>query len=712
MAFRHIRRNRNPYRRGSHEQLPVRAISFQDVETRVQEDFRAIPSPGTSNEILVGIYRSYKKGVKLVSELYSLAVKYSYRIQIRAILKFMCVRLTELRHEIHVDCCLHDADHDWEAFISPVDPVSRHRALHLLEHFGGHKTACYLSSVPNPLEMKMTRDEAIAIIMRNELGRQGVIEGDRLRRERKKLDAISQPPPQITPSEAATRIASAFRAYKCRKEYLELRDYEYEFIDCGFGAWSPDERARSAEEFRILQAMADENERSWLQEREVKRERLRAEIRHELTSALDECRAKIWQFREKYLKFPVSIEELLAPPPIEKPAPKKPPTKEKKSREPQKPIEPPTRDLLKKMLEDLAYDEYIPHINQDDMIYIRSEITEEVMRTLNFELEALKLRSGQPIDPVPQDLPETASIYDEQDLIDLIKLGIVKRIEPAHIKDFLADPYIGEQRVAGSLKSIAVEDCIVPLTCATTTEHIRSLLLYGLPGYGMSMTARAIATESNAMWIDLTHRLVAETGLSLADLFDKVLRIARHHAPTVIYIDEMHTWVDVDKTKKLKRHDIGLKDLEELIQKCKGERIQVIATSASPTLRKAQADLFDIKVFIGSPEKRQYGAFIYRYMEKRMITNIDRTFVRSLASITAGIPFVNVVRMMDFMLTKHRIGELPRRPLKSCEFIDVLSRFQTDIDPRYADLEKRIKGLIAEPPTVTDKSHARKQERK
>lgn len=151
---------------------------------------------------------------------------------------------------------------------------------------------------------------------------------------------------------------------------------------------SPDERARSAEEFRILQAMADENERSWLQEREVKRERLRAEIRHELTSALDECRAKIWQFREKYLKFPVSIEELLAPLPIEKPAPKKPPTKEKKSREPQKPIEPPTRDLLKKMLEDLAYDEYIPHINQDDMIYIRSEITEEVMRTLNFELEA------------------------------------------------------------------------------------------------------------------------------------------------------------------------------------------------------------------------------------------------------------------------------------------------------------------------------------
>lgn len=671
------------------------------------------PSPGTPNEILVGIYRSYKKGVKLVSELYSLAVKYSYRIQIRAILKFMFVRITELRHQIQVDCFLPDADHDWEAFISPVDPVSRRRVLHLLEHFGGQKAAGYLSSVPNPLEIKMTRDEAIAIIMRNELGRQGIIEGERLRRERKKLDAISQPPPQITPSDAATRIAAAFRAYKCRKEYLELRDYEYDFIENGFGAWSADELVRSAVELKILQAMADENERQWLHDREVKRERLRAEIRHELTSGgfMDECRAKIWKFKEKNLKFPVSIEELLAPPPIEKPAAKKP-IKGKKSREPQKPIEPTTRDLLKKMLEDFSYDAYIPHITEADMIRTRSEVTEEVMRNLNLELEALKLRSGQPIEPVPQGEPSTTPIYDEQDLIDLIKLGIVKRIEPAHIKDSLADPYLGVQPVAGSLKSIAVEDCIVPLTCATTTEHIRSLLLYGLPGYGMSMTARAIATESNALWVDLTHRLVAETGLPVADLSDKVLRVARHHAPAVIYIDEIHTWVDVDKAKKSRKSDIGLKDLEELIKKCKGERIQVIAASTSPTLRKAQADLFDIKAFIGSPERRQYGAMIKLLMEKRMIMDFDRTFVTLLASITAGIPFVNVVRMMDFMLTKHRIGELPRRPLKTSEFIDVLSRLQTDIDPRYADQEKRMQGLIPEQPTVTDKSHARKQKTK
>lgn len=683
------------------------------METRVREDFRVSPSPGTPNEILVGIYRSYKKGVKLVSELYSLAVKYSYRIQIRAILKFMFVRITELRHQIQVDCFLPDADHDWEAFISPVDPVSRRRVLHLLEHFGGQKAAGYLSSVPNPLEIKMTRDEAIAIIMRNELGRQGIIEGERLRRERKKLDAISQPPPQITPSDAATRIAAAFRAYKCRKEYLELRDYEYDFIENGFGAWSADELVRSAVELKILQAMADENERQWLHDREVKRERLRAEIRHELTSGgfMDECRAKIWKFKEKNLKFPVSIEELLAPPPIEKPAAKKP-IKGKKSREPQKPIEPTTRDLLKKMLEDFSYDAYIPHITEADMIRTRSEVTEEVMRNLNLELEALKLRSGQPIEPVPQGEPSTTPIYDEQDLIDLIKLGIVKRIEPAHIKDSLADPYLGVQPVAGSLKSIAVEDCIVPLTCATTTEHIRSLLLYGLPGYGMSMTARAIATESNALWVDLTHRLVAETGLPVADLSDKVLRVARHHAPAVIYIDEIHTWVDVDKAKKSRKSDIGLKDLEELIKKCKGERIQVIAASTSPTLRKAQADLFDIKAFIGSPERRQYGAMIKLLMEKRMIMDFDRTFVTLLASITAGIPFVNVVRMMDFMLTKHRIGELPRRPLKTSEFIDVLSRLQTDIDPRYADQEKRMQGLIPEQPTVTDKSHARKQKTK
>jgi SpoVK/Ycf46/Vps4 family AAA+-type ATPase len=73
--------------------------------------------------------------------------------------------------------------------------------------------------------------------------------------------------------------------------------------------------------------------------------------------------------------------------------------------------------------------------------------------------------------------------------------------------------------------------------------HIRSssgILLYGVPGTGKTMLAKAVATELSANFItvhiaDLIHGEVGESEQTLAELF----RIARSNTPCIVFMDEL-----------------------------------------------------------------------------------------------------------------------------------------------------------------------------
>jgi len=81
-------------------------------------------------------------------------------------------------------------------------------------------------------------------------------------------------------------------------------------------------------------------------------------------------------------------------------------------------------------------------------------------------------------------------------------------------------------------------------------EPPRGVLLYGLPGTGKTMLAKAVAHESRATFIhmsgsELVHKFIGEGAQLVRDIF----QMAREKAPSIIFIDE------IDAVGSIRTHD-------------------------------------------------------------------------------------------------------------------------------------------------------------
>jgi proteasome regulatory subunit len=95
----------------------------------------------------------------------------------------------------------------------------------------------------------------------------------------------------------------------------------------------------------------------------------------------------------------------------------------------------------------------------------------------------------------------------------------------------------------------------LPLTHPEMFEEIgieppRGILLYGLPGTGKTLLAKAVAHESKATFIhmsgsELVHKFIGEGAQLVRDIF----QMARDKAPSIIFIDE------IDSVGSIRTHD-------------------------------------------------------------------------------------------------------------------------------------------------------------
>jgi proteasome regulatory subunit len=81
-------------------------------------------------------------------------------------------------------------------------------------------------------------------------------------------------------------------------------------------------------------------------------------------------------------------------------------------------------------------------------------------------------------------------------------------------------------------------------------EPPRGVLLYGLPGTGKTMLAKAVAHESMATFIhmsgsELVHKFIGEGAQLVRDIF----QMAREKAPAILFIDE------IDAVGSIRTHD-------------------------------------------------------------------------------------------------------------------------------------------------------------
>ncbi len=127
----------------------------------------------------------------------------------------------------------------------------------------------------------------------------------------------------------------------------------------------------------------------------------------------------------------------------------------------------------------------------------------------------------------------------------------------AKVMELVEAPDVSYEQVGGLESQIQEirETVELPLTNPKIFEDIgieppRGVLLYGLPGTGKTMLAKAVAHESKATFIhmsgsELVHKFIGEGAQLVRDIF----QMAREKAPSIIFIDE------IDAVGSIRTHD-------------------------------------------------------------------------------------------------------------------------------------------------------------
>ena len=154
-------------------------------------------------------------------------------------------------------------------------------------------------------------------------------------------------------------------------------------------------------------------------------------------------------------------------------------------------------------------------------------------------------------------------------LIELVKNSIVKKLPPAHLKDFMGEfNYIASMMddtkttprppSMALIRQLVVEYVVFPLGSKLVRQrhpdHVRSILFYGPAGTGKTQVVRSIATETRAIVFDISPIVIKDVynqdrkeGEKLVAM---VMVTAKKFAPALIYIDECEKVFAGKKKKK------------------------------------------------------------------------------------------------------------------------------------------------------------------
>jgi transitional endoplasmic reticulum ATPase len=221
-------------------------------------------------------------------------------------------------------------------------------------------------------------------------------------------------------------------------------------------------------------------------------------------------------------------------------------------------------------------------------------------------------------DVVP-DLDERVDITES--LVDSLRLrrshleDAAQRFDPSALRQFILEvPDVTWDEIGGledQVKAIQ-ESVVIPLKKPERFEEMgvkvpSGLLLYGPPGCGKTLVAKAVATESEANFIsikgpELLSKWVGESERAIRQLFSK----ARQVSPCVVFIDEADT---VGRSRGMYTDTkVGENMLSQLLTELDGiesrDGVVVIMASNRPDvmdpalLRPGRVDRF---IYVGSP---------------------------------------------------------------------------------------------------------------
>jgi len=223
----------------------------------------------------------------------------------------------------------------------------------------------------------------------------------------------------------------------------------------------------------------------------------------------------------------------------------------------------------------------------------------------------------------------------------------LKNIEPSALREvFFEVPQVKWGDIGGQdeVKKGLIEAVEWPLKYPEAFEAIKTkppkgILLFGPPGTGKTMLAKAVANESEANFIsikgpELLSKYVGESEKAVREVFRK----ARQASPTIIFFDELdsiaptrHTGNDNHVTERVISQILTEMDgMEEL------KDVLVIAATNRPDMVDAallRPGRLDRLIYIMPPDSEARKAIFQIHMKDKTVKDVD---LNELARMTDG----------------------------------------------------------------------------
>ncbi|CAL4067466.1 unnamed protein product, partial [Meganyctiphanes norvegica] len=259
------------------------------------------------------------------------------------------------------------------------------------------------------------------------------------------------------------------------------------------------------------------------------------------------------------------------------------------------------------------------------------------------------------------------------------------------------DDIAGQEVAKRALQEIVILPSLRPELFTGLRAPARGMLLFGPPGNGKTMLARAVANESSATFFNisassLTSKYVGEGEKLVKALFS----VARELQPSIIFIDEIDSLLsdrregEHEASRRLKTEFLvefdGLKSDAE-------ERILVMgATNRPQELDDAALRRFSKRVYVALPDKGTRVAMLSHLTAKQKCDMSSRD-MEVLAGLTEGYSGSDLTSLAkDSALAP--IRELKPEQLVTCDLQDVRGI-------SLADFKESLKKIRRSVPTST-----------